>query len=40
MADIFSDGVTEAMDKQNNLLNDKAFETAVQEGVRVRQTFG
>ena len=26
--------MTEAMDKQNNLLSDKAFEMAVQEGVR------
>jgi sigma-B regulation protein RsbU (phosphoserine phosphatase) len=37
---IFSDGVTEAMDKQNNLLNDKAFETAVQEGVRGAKPLG
>jgi serine phosphatase RsbU (regulator of sigma subunit)/pSer/pThr/pTyr-binding forkhead associated (FHA) protein len=28
---IFSDGVTEAMDKQNNQLKDMAFETAAQE---------
>lgn len=37
---IFSDGVTEAMDKQNNLLNDKAFEMAVQEGVRGAKPLG
>jgi phosphoserine phosphatase RsbU/P len=37
---VFSDGVTEAMDKQNNLLNDKAFETAVQEGVRGAKPLG
>jgi serine phosphatase RsbU (regulator of sigma subunit) len=37
---IFSDGVTEAMDKQNNLLNDKAFETAVQEGIRGAKPLG
>ena len=37
---IFSDGVTESMDKQNNLLNDKAFEMAVQEGVRGAKPLG
>lgn len=37
---VFSDGVTEAMDKQNNLLNEKAFYTAVEEGVRGPKALG
>lgn len=37
---IFSDGVTEAMDKENNLLDNKAFDTAVSEGVRGAKALG
>ncbi len=37
---IYSDGVTEAMDKQDNLLKEKAFEMAAQEGKRGVKSLG
>jgi serine phosphatase RsbU (regulator of sigma subunit) len=37
---MFSDGVTEAMDKQNRLINLRAVQNAVQEGVRGPKPLG
>jgi len=37
---LFSDGVTEAMDKQNNQINLRAVHTALQEGARTPRALG